>query len=265
MNRERAAAADPGAFDLEYHTEAFFRDGFTLVKQVLSEEFVDEYRIAFEREFTEKPNDGYGDTLRTKMFERGDVFLHMIDRPEAVAFAEAVLGANCHMFSNNGLYTKPGTGIDSWHVDEDLFLPIPEGAELDPRIQVPCFMFSAMYYLQDVTEDMGPTQLVPGSHRSGRHPDSPKETPYYKGQGPVSILAKKGDMLLFNGQTWHRGARNGSDKVRMVQQVTYGRRWVSQRFYPFINYVMPQSVIEAARDHPRLTRLLGFHPRGPYG
>ncbi|MBM7566815.1 phytanoyl-CoA dioxygenase family protein [Paenibacillus sacheonensis] len=265
MSTEQKATANPSAFDLEFHKEEFFRNGFTLVRNVLSEEFVDAYRIEFEREFTEKPHDGYGDTLRTKMFERGDSFLRMIDRPEAVAFAEAVLGKNCHMFSNNGLYTKPGTGIDFWHVDEDLFFEIPEGALLDPRIQMPCFMFSAMYYLQDVTEDMGPTQLVPGSHRSGREPASPKETPYYNGQGPVSILAKKGDMLLFNGQTWHRGAKNESDRVRMVQQVTYGRRWVSQRFYPFVNYVMPQSTIDGAKDNPRLTRLLGFHPRGPYG
>ncbi|MBO7744664.1 phytanoyl-CoA dioxygenase family protein [Paenibacillus sp. MWE-103] len=259
------APADPNAFDLAYHMERFYRDGFTLVRGALGEAFADEYRAAFEREFAETPQDGYGENLRTKMFERGELFLRMIDRPQAVAFAEAVLGRNCHMFSNNGLYTTPGTGIDAWHVDEDLFFPIPEGAELDPRIPMPCFMFSVMYYLQDVTEDMGPTQLVPGSHRSGRHPASPTETPSYKGQGPVSILAKKGDMLIFNGQTWHRGAKNMSGSVRMVQQVTYGRRWVSQRFYPFVNYVMPPSVLEAAKDNPRLLRLLGCHPRGPYG
>lgn len=36
-----------------------------------------------------------------------------------------------------------------------------------------------------------------------------------------------------------------------------------QRFYPFINYTMPQSIID--RANPRRKRLLGLHPRGPYG
>ncbi|SFS49374.1 phytanoyl-CoA dioxygenase family protein [Paenibacillus sp. BC26] len=259
------ASNKQAAFDLQGHLEEFYRKGFTVIRNMLDEERVDTYRKAFEHEFKTTEPDGYGANLRTKMFERNNLFLQLIDEERTVSFAEAVLGKNCHMFSNNGLYTTPGTGIDFWHVDEDLFFPMPEEAELDPRIQMPCFMFTAMYYLTDVTEDMGPTQLIPGSHRSGRHPASPKETPFYNGQGPVSIVAKKGDMLLFNGQTWHRGARNESSHVRMVQQVTYGRRWVSQRFYPFIHYTMPQHVIEAAKDNPRLTRLLGFHPRGPYG
>ncbi|RAP77329.1 phytanoyl-CoA dioxygenase family protein [Paenibacillus montanisoli] len=259
------AGAQRQVFDMAIHLDEFYRNGFTVIRSVLDEQRVDEYREAFEQEFRTSEFDGYGMNIRTKMFERNNLFLQLIDQEETVTFAEAVLGRNCHMFSNNGLYTTPGTGIDGWHVDEDLFFPIPEGVELDTRIQMPCFMFTAMYYLTDVTEDMGPTQLVPGSHRSGRHPASQRETPSYQGRGPVSIIAKKGDMLLFNGQTWHRGARNESDKIRMVQQVTYGRRWVSQRFYPFINYKMPQHVIDAAKDNPRLMRLLGFHPRGPYG
>ncbi|AZN42876.1 phytanoyl-CoA dioxygenase family protein [Paenibacillus albus] len=251
--------------NLQQHIEQFYRDGFTLVRNALSEEEADELQRQHQQIFETTEPDGYGPNLRTKMFERGDAFLQLINKSPTVEFAEAVLGANCHMFSNNALYTTPGTGIDFWHVDEDLFFPIPEEAELDPRITMPCFMFSAMYYLTDVTEDMGPTQLVPGSHRSGRHPASPKETPTYNGQGPVSILARKGDVLYFNGQTWHRGAKNESDRVRQVQQVTYGRRWVSQRFYPFINYVMPQEVIDRVEGNPRLKRLMGFHPRGPYG
>jgi len=194
------------------------------------------------------------------MFQRGEIFEQLLDHAPIVDLAEFILGANCHVIANTSIITHKHEGIDSWHVDEELFPPIQNGTELPSVIQAPVYIITCLYYLTDVTADMGPTQLVPGSHRSGKEPDKALN---YKEQGPVSILAKAGDCLLFNGQTWHRGARNESDNPRIVQQVIYGKRWISQRFYPFINYTMPQHIID--RANPRRKRLLGLHPRGPYG
>ena len=70
--------------------------------------------------------------------------------------------------------------------------------------------------------------------------------------------------MLWNDQTWHRGGPNGSaDRVRWAIQVPHGRRWVSQRFYPFIRYQLPEGVWE--RANPRRRRLLGMHGPGSYG
>ncbi|MFJ3975173.1 hypothetical protein [Streptomyces sp. NPDC090021] len=43
----------------------------------------------------------------------------------------------------------------------------------------------------------------------------------------------------------------------------YGRRFISQRFYPFIGYRLPDGVLEGASV--RLARFLGRHDKGPYG
>jgi hypothetical protein len=40
-------------------------------------------------------------------------------------------------------------------------------------------------------------------------------------------------------------------------------RWVSQRFYPFMNYQLPQHVLDNADEQRK--RVLGFHPQGAYG
>jgi hypothetical protein len=40
-------------------------------------------------------------------------------------------------------------------------------------------------------------------------------------------------------------------------------RFVSQRFYPFVNYQLPSRVLERADERRR--RVLGFHPKGAYG
>ena len=108
---------------------------------------------------------------------------------------------------------------------------------------------------------IGPTQFVPGSHRSGRAPDPEL---VYEGRDVVSVIAKAGDCLLQNGQAWHRGAPNQTaDRIRVVQQVSYGRRFIAQRFYPFVNYRLPEEVL--ARANPRRKRLLGVHSVGAYG
>jgi hypothetical protein len=45
--------------------------------------------------------------------------------------------------------------------------------------------------------------------------------------------------------------------------VSYGRRYISQRFWPFVNFSLPEDVWDSAS--PRRRRLLGEHPHGPYG
>lgn len=246
------------------HVAEFHMNGFTLMRGALQAEEVELLRTGVLNAM-EGPGDGYRPGLRTRMFEKGEPFQRLIMQPGVVDLAEALLGPKCHMFAMNAMHTPRGGGIDNWHVDEELHIPLPEGVSLDPRIQMPTYLITCMYYLVDVTETMGPTQVIPGSHRSGQEPKADDPSPVYKGQGPVSILAKQGDCLIFTGQLWHRGARNESDEARVVQQVMYGKRWIAQRFYPFVNYHMPQEIVVRWKDHPRMSRLLGMHPRGPYG
>jgi ectoine hydroxylase-related dioxygenase (phytanoyl-CoA dioxygenase family) len=249
---------------IDTYAEQFQRQGFTIVRGALGPEQAGTLLASVNQAFDET-EDGYGPNLRARMFERGAVFLDLIEQPVIIDLVEKLLGNRIHLVSMNSLRTPRDSGIDKWHVDDDLFFPLPDGVELDPRIALPIYMLTCIYYLVDVEENMGPTQLIPGSHRSGRHPERGPNPPLYKDQGPVSITVKKGDCLVFFGQTWHRGARNESDNKRIVQQVVYGKRWVSQRFYPFVNYQLPQNVMDWIKDDPRRAALLGLHPSGAYG
>ena len=62
---------------------------------------------------------------------------------------------------------------------------------------------------------------------------------------------------------WHRGEPNSSDQTRCLLQQCYAARHISQRFYPFLNYSMPEHVLEQADE--RMLRLLGKHSKGAYG
>mgnify|MGYP001430758419 CR=1 FL=1 len=70
-------------------------------------------------------------------------------------------------------------------------------------------------------------------------------------------------VIMFNNQVWHRGAPNTSDRVRFLGGMTYSQRLIAQRFYPFLNYRMPDRVLDGADE--RLLRLLGKHQKGAYG
>ena len=61
----------------------------------------------------------------------------------------------------------PGRPDQNLHTD---WLPasMPEELWTDPRLQMPIYITTAHFYLDDMTEAIGPAKLVPGSHRSGR-------------------------------------------------------------------------------------------------
>ena len=52
---------------------------------------------------------------------------------------------------------------------------------------------------------------------------------------------------------------NTSDRIRYLFHQVYGQRFVAQRFWPYLNYHMPDYVLEGADE--RLLRVLGKTPR----
>lgn len=261
------------SLDIPTLREQFHRDGFLVLPNALTPEQVTRLRAGAEEAFSREdpaaaPYGNLQKIWRPTMFRRGPDFEALIDHSPVIDLIEAILGSDCHMVAMNALRTGPGEGISGWHADETIRFPRPEDVPLDPRIPMPCFMANVNYYLCDVDEELGPTQWVPGSHRAGRNPKptdmDANGTPVFEGQSMVSGVGTAGTAVVWHDQVWHRGAPNRTpDRVRWVSGVAYGRRFIAQRFYPFVNYPMPQEILE--RANPRRKRLLGVHGPGAYG
>jgi ectoine hydroxylase-related dioxygenase (phytanoyl-CoA dioxygenase family) len=168
------------------------------------------------------------------------------------------------LIAQNAVRNPPGSAIDTFHADEEPIFPVADGMDRhDPRLIMPVLILTVQIPLTDIPgDDYGPTQYVPGSHYSGRQPNDTSK-PLFEGRGPVSILSKAGDIYLHNGQCWHRGAPNTSERTRYLLQLHYGTRNVAQRFYPFVNYQLPEHIL--ARADERRKRVLGLHRKGAYG
>jgi ectoine hydroxylase-related dioxygenase (phytanoyl-CoA dioxygenase family) len=257
--------------------EDFYHNGATVIRQVLSRQECEQIcrrvdQIFAEPYFADMRNvkvrtqqDNKEPIVVHRLFECDRMFRDLLVREPIISIAETVLGPQCHCIAQGGILNRQDAGITNFHVDDGLEFPLTndEVKRHDRRIRMPVMRMSVQIALTDQDEDQyGPSQFVPGSHYAGRQPNDP-ENPTFEGQGPVSLHLRTGDLYLLNGQTWHCGVPNTSDRVRYLFHQVYGQRFVAQRFWPYLNYHMPDYVLEGADE--RLLRVLGKHPEMAYG
>jgi ectoine hydroxylase-related dioxygenase (phytanoyl-CoA dioxygenase family) len=246
--------------------EQFNKEGFLFIPDVLPPDWCSALRADLEDALENNPNglNGISESTRLshRLFETSDSNLKLFDLEPIVSLAEALVTTDCHVIHNNSFQSPPGGGIIRWHQDDTPHYLVTHG-EAPINISLPALFFSANYYLTDVTEiDNGGTEVVPRSHLFGRPCPEVLEGTEWEDKVHYN-LGKAGSVVLFNNQVWHRGGPNRSQRTRYMTQVTYGRRMIGHKYYPFMNYEMPDHVYKGANS--RLKRLLGFLPHGAYG
>ena len=243
--------------------EQFDRDGFLFLPNVLPPSVVAQLREDLDQALVENPpSPGGVIELQHRMFERSRTNLSLFAMEPIASFAEALVAPDCHVIHNNSFRTPIGGGLSGWHQDDAPHFLVTDGAP-PTNIRLPVLLFTANYYLTDVERvEHGPTQVIPGSHLFGASPPKDLERSPYRRQ-IFSPLGPAGSVVMFNNQVWHRGGPNTSDRVRYMTQVSYARRLVGHKYFPFMNYTMPEHVYRGADE--RLRRLLGFLPHGAYG
>ena len=125
-------ARDTQAFDEETTrkiVEKFSRDGYYFMENVLNVEEIDALRDGMVRKWNDPriQADEAGDHIRgismMRMYEYDRNFLDLIEREPLVSLAEAILGEDCHMMSQNALRYEPGQG-GGWHLDDRIHFPL---------------------------------------------------------------------------------------------------------------------------------------------
>ena len=109
---------------------------------------------------------------------------------------------------------------------------------------------NTILYLNDITEETGPTRVVPGSQRGTEKPSPSQASGPIEGQ--ISVYANAGDAVFINSAIWHTGGRNHSDGLRRGIYLYYGYWWLKRYG---ADRDLPWQALENA-DETRL-RLLG--------
>lgn len=248
--------------------QAMERDGYAYFPALLEEEEVARLRAAmgllqpleasFDRDQTVESG-GFINKSVNNAFNRDPLFLQYLDKPGVIELAEAVHGEDCHVIGMTAWMTGPGRPDQNLHTDWQP-LTLPKEVMADPRVKVPIFITTAHFYLDDIDQELGPTNFVPGSHLSGR---TPQGDVTWQGGGEQSILCRAGDVVLFRCEVWHRGTANRSKRTRYLLQVHYAKRMITQKFPPYLNrFQFDPEFLDRAT--PRQLRLLGDHGASNY-
>lgn len=97
--------------------------------------------------------------------------------------------------------------IPDWHKDRE-----PDGMP-SKEYHYPMDVFLAFYF-EDITDEHGPTEVMPGSHRDITMTPARKELPV------DTVYCRKQDALLIDQRTWHRGTPRTVAGTRFL--IVYG-------------------------------------------
>lgn len=135
------------------------------------------------------------------------IFMH----PRLLAAVRHILGVHLKYIGSNFHCAMPGYGHQGIHAD---FI---WGVEKHPEV------VNAIWLIDDFTEENGPTRVVPGSHRSCRHPRSEVDDLDAPVEGEVKLTASAGSCIVYNAHLWHSGTQNCSKRLRRAQHAFFSR------------------------------------------
>ena len=127
----------------------------------------------------------------------------ILDHPAVVGALTSILGPDYYLYPHRFChFNPPGSGGQRLHKDNMT------------RRQHRTRWVMAMYYPQDVTVEMGPTGVVPGSHYNNTGPGPADE---------VGSAAEAGAVTIIHYDIWHRGTPNTSDRNRYMVKFLFTR------------------------------------------
>lgn len=268
--------AIPDGRSIAEHVEALYRDGFTVIRAAIPRDQVEHVKeIMAHISRGKNKGDEYSSWGYDKNGERReDVrflqksgagpcghpdLLPYINIPTVMEIMESVLNRFFHIVGGTCWLTGPGRHPMGLHSDWQV-ISLPEDIIADPRVRLPIYECFAHFYLNDMTTDMGPTVVVPGSHRSGRIPQN--ETSW-NGTPAQAICVNAGDVVLFSNDLWHGALPNVSDEIRYLYQIQYANKRIGTVSGKPLH--IPENVVQAASPEQRqLLNISEVSPGGYY-
>lgn len=167
-------------------------------------------------------------------------FIELIEHPPILERGRAVFGSQLQLLQYDLLRQGPNSTMPerSWH--RDFSFPGERPLAINTIIM-----------LDNMTEDRGPTRVIPGTHRGELFPPQDKINEPLPGE--VAVYAEPGDGVFINAPIWHTGGRNKTDGTRRGIYIYYGYWWLKR--YNF-DKDLPWQALENASEQ-RL-RLLGL-------
>jgi len=182
---------------------------------------------------------------RTRLYSLLDelkVFEQMVQHPQVIEIAEAILGCDMTLggFSAHILY--PDATSMGAHVDYPYFTMTP------PYPETPIMEIQAIWMMEDFTDTNGAPRFAASTQKLRQFPDSEKFDAIAQ-----KITGKAGSVVLSHGLCWHDTSMNCSDSPRVSVLGNYGPKFIR----PLENTAQQLSPDFVSQASPKLRQLLG--------
>ncbi len=211
--------------DFETHKREFKEQGFTIVRNALSQRELADLEDAALNVVKDHPSASGEDYLREgNIMERDPGFWFLMDHPKTYPLITQLLSPHSRIMSAE-LIRRTGQGQDDpvdWHDDGPACPSYRELATPAPLMQL-----KVGYFLEDCLDDQsGNLVVVPGSHL---FPEGPPDDLPHGLQHPEAVAVKlhKGDAILFHNALWHCVLQATKPKLRMNIYVGYCYAWMA--------------------------------------
>jgi ectoine hydroxylase-related dioxygenase (phytanoyl-CoA dioxygenase family) len=221
--------------------------GYVLLPELFTPEEVSEARSHILRLVTEEP---VGRILKTddrsrlyRLLNESVLFEKMVQHPQVIAIAEAILGDDMTLggFSSHILY--PGAASMGVHLDYPYFTMTP------PYPSTPVLEIQAIWMMEDFTETNGAPLFAANTQHLCQFPDRTKFAELAQ-----MVTGKAGSVVLSHGLCWHDTSSNRSTQPRISVLGNYNPKFIR----PLENAAQHLSPTFLEQASPKLKQLLGF-------
>ncbi|HEY5410200.1 MAG TPA: phytanoyl-CoA dioxygenase family protein [Caulobacteraceae bacterium] len=156
------------------------------------------------------------------LISRAEVFGEAVMHPLALTLGRYLTGASCRLFTTAGFVKKGKATSTQLHTDT---------AGTPPPLYPYGLVCNISWLLTDYTEENGTFAIVPGSHRYCRHPTATEQPKVMGGSAAdncIPIIAPRGSIVAFNGNTWHGTYPKKNDALRAHFAIAYCRNYMMQ-------------------------------------
>lgn len=191
----------------------FFQEqGYLHAPNVLSADELAFYRAEFDRIWEIE-----GKTGRVWQYQllKYQSFIDLIEHPNILGRIKAVFGNQSQLIAYDLLRQGPENSMKerSWHRD----FTFPGDRPL---------AINTILYMDEMTEQRGPTRVVPRTHLGEQYPPPDQSNDPLPGE--VACYGAAGDACFINGAIWHTGGKNKTTGLRRGIFLYYGYWWLKR-------------------------------------
>lgn len=189
----------------------FLEHGYLLARNVLDPQLLADVRAGFDRIWDENG----GRQCDQHVLLRHSLFIKLFEHAPILERHRAIFGRQVQLLQYDFLRQGPRSTspIRGWHRDFNFPGDYP-------------LSINTILYLDDMTDETGPTYVVPGTHRGTSMPPADKRGEPLPGE--VAAYANAGDAVFINSAIWHSGSRNSGPGLRRGIYLYYGYWWLKR-------------------------------------